>query len=72
MDSINNSNAIPRRMDVERHTPCEHAIRFAMRAVEQSGAHPLLTDAVVLLQQAFDKVADYVDLQPVADEVSPC
>jgi hypothetical protein len=34
-----------------------------MLAVEIVGAHPLLTDAVVLLGQAREKVADYVDCE---------
>jgi hypothetical protein len=42
-------------------TPAETAIRDAMLAVEDAGADPLLTEAINLLQQARDKVADYVD-----------
>ena len=57
----------PRRIQMQKWTPAEHAIRQAMIAVEQAGAHPLLTDAVVLLGQAQDKVADYVD----SKETSP-
>lgn len=34
-----------------------------MLAVEETGCDPLLTDAVNLLQQARDRVADYVDRQ---------
>ncbi len=52
---------IPRRCDVLRNTPAELAIREAMKLVESVGAHPLLTDAVMLLEQARHKVADYVD-----------
>ena len=50
-----------RRIDVTRLTPAETAIRDAMLAVEDAGADPLLTEAINLLQQARDKVADYVD-----------
>ena len=50
-----------RRMDFERMTPTEKAIHYAILAVENEGAHPLLTDAVVLLEQAKNKVADFVD-----------
>lgn len=39
----------------------ERAIHNAIQAVEEGPAHPLLTDAVVLLGKAKDKVADYVD-----------
>ena len=42
-------------------TPAEKAVYDAMQVVEAAGAHPLLTDAVVLLGQARDKVADYVE-----------
>ena len=52
---------IARRYRVDLQTPAEGSIRDAIEAVEAVGAHPLLTDAVVLLGQALDKVADYVD-----------
>ena len=52
---------IPRRCQLELLTTEEYAIRNAIVLVEQLGADPRLTDAVVLLQQARDKVADYVD-----------
>lgn len=42
-------------------SPAEKAIREARLAVEDMGADLLLTDAVVLLSQAQDKVADFVD-----------
>lgn len=51
----------PRRQCLYLMTPAELAIYNAVQAVEEVGADPLLTDAVVLLQQARDKVADYVD-----------
>ncbi len=54
-------NDIPRRNRLDLNTPAELAIRDAMLAVETVGAHPLLTDAVVLLGQAREKVADFVD-----------
>lgn len=52
---------LPRRCYVDRYTPAETAIREAMRYVEDAGCHQLLTEAVVLLGQAKDKVADFVD-----------
>lgn len=55
-------NGFPRRNRVDLYTPAETAIREAMLAVENAGAHPLLTDAVVLLSQAKEKVADFVEL----------
>jgi hypothetical protein len=61
-------NGFPRRNRIDLYTPAETAIREAMLAVESSGAHPLLTDAVSLLEQAKNKVADFVDL---ADHPAP-
>jgi hypothetical protein len=57
----------PRRCDIERNTITERAIRSAMALVEQLPADPLHTDAVVLLQQALDRIADYVDGVPRVD-----
>ena len=54
-------NDIPRRARVDLYTPAETAIRNAMIVVEEAGAHPLLTEAITLLSQAKDKVADFVD-----------
>lgn len=55
-------NGIPRRMRTDLHTPAEAAITLAMAAVEEAGAHPLLTQAVMLLADARNKVADSVEL----------
>jgi hypothetical protein len=55
------SNEIPRRIRIDLMTPAELAIRNAMAEVEKAGADVLLTDAVILLQQAQNKVADFVD-----------
>lgn len=52
---------IPRRIRLDLNTPAELAIRAAIDAVEAAGAHVLLTEAVILLSQAREKVADYVD-----------
>lgn len=52
-----------RRAYVERWTPAEKAIRDACHLVEGVGAHPLLTEVVVLLQEAFNRLADYTDAQ---------
>lgn len=56
-------STIPRRIRVDLYTPSEKAIANAMQEVEKMGAHTLLTEAVILLQQAKDKVADYIDAQ---------
>jgi len=52
---------IPRRCRIDKMSGPELAIRDAMLAVEEMGAHPFLTDAVVLLSKAQARVADYVD-----------
>ena len=55
-------DGFPRRSRLDLSTPAELAIRAAVEAVESAGAHPLLTDAVILLQQAREKVADFVEI----------
>jgi hypothetical protein len=52
---------VPRRIDMSRWTPAERAIQHAVDAIEAMGADVRLTDAVILLSQARDKVADFVD-----------
>lgn len=52
---------IPRRLCVDKMTPAELAIREASLAVEAAGADLRLTQAVMLLQAAREKVADFVD-----------
>ena len=52
---------LPRRCFLDKLTPAELSIHNAIQAVEAAGANPLLTDAVMLLVEAKDKVADYVD-----------
>lgn len=47
---------------VPEWTAAEHAIAAAVAAVEAMPGHPLLTDAVMLLCRARDKVADFVEL----------
>lgn len=57
-----------RRNDVTQMTPAEKAIMAAMDAVESAGCHPKLTNAVVLLQQVRDEVADFVELPAYAQQ----
>lgn len=59
-------NKIPRRAYLDQNTPAELAIYHAMQAVEKVGAHPLLTEAIILLGKAKDSVADYVDREQTA------
>jgi len=57
------SNEIPRRARTELMTPEELAILGLSWQIEELGAHPLLTDVVVSLSNAREKLADWVDLQ---------
>lgn len=52
---------LPRRIRLDLNTPAELAIRNAMKEIEKMEASTLLTDAVVLLGQALNLVADYID-----------
>lgn len=52
---------IPRPIDRQRWTEAEHDIQAAVDRVESMGAHELLTEAVILLGRARDKVAEFVD-----------
>jgi hypothetical protein len=51
-----------RRNDIDLMSSTEKAIWEVKGRVEAMGAHPLLTDATVLLSQAQDKVADYLEM----------
>ena len=57
------SNGVPRRNRVDLATPLENKIHEARAAVEAAAAHPLLTDASILITQALEKVVDFVDLK---------
>lgn len=59
MKTINN---FPRRNRLDLYTSAENAISAAVDAVERTGSHPLLTDAVILLGNAKAKVADHAEL----------
>lgn len=52
---------IPRRCRLDLMVAAERAIYDAAQAVEAMPADVRLTDAVILLGQARDKVADFVD-----------
>lgn len=51
----------PRRIHVELLSAAELAIREAVAQVEKMPADVRLTDAVILLQSAREKVADFID-----------
>lgn len=55
------TDQIPRRNRIDQFSPAEKAIFDAAQVVESMPAHPRLTDAVVLLSQAREAVADCVD-----------
>jgi hypothetical protein len=55
------SHDIPRRLRLDQMTHAERAIYEASVAVEALGADTRLTAAVILLGQARDRVADFVD-----------
>lgn len=57
-------DGFPRRNRIDLATHAEGEIRRARDAVESEGAHPLLTEAVILLGQALDKVADFMEIEP--------
>lgn len=54
-------DSFPTRSDLQMMTPAEIAITDAMQAVEEAGASTALTDAIVLLGRARDRVADHVE-----------
>jgi len=54
-------DGIPTRADRTLMTPAELAITAAMHAVEDAGASIALTDAVILLGKARDRVADHAE-----------
>jgi hypothetical protein len=56
-------NKFPRRSCIYLLTPAEKAVYDAVQAVENVGADVRLTDAVMLLQQVREKLADYFDEQ---------
>lgn len=60
-------STFPRRNRLDLNTPAEKAIFSAMQEVEKAGAHPLLTEAVILLGKAKDLISDYVDMGVSSD-----
>ena len=70
------NNEIPRRSRLDLVTPEEKALYEMVWQIEKLGAHVLLTDVVVLLGQAREKLADWVELiaaqQSVQADVMSC
>jgi len=54
-------DGIPSRASVQHWSSAEIAINAAMREVEASGGSPALTEAINLLLQAKDRVADHME-----------
>ena len=52
---------LTRRYYVAQWTPAERAIKEAIKIVEAAGSDASLTDAVMFLDKAFGRVADFVD-----------
>ena len=59
--SILMSSHVPRRNRIDLNTPAELAIRAAVEAVEILRADPRLTEVVLMLDRAREKLADFVD-----------
>lgn len=55
------ANTIPRRARLDLCEPAELAIVEAVGKIEELGADEKLTNAINLLHQARELVADYVD-----------
>jgi hypothetical protein len=62
-------NGFPRRIRRDLWLPAERVIQEAVDLVEQLGADVALTDAVILLGKARERVADYIDEH--YDELEP-
>ncbi len=56
-------NGFPRRNRIDLWTPLEKEIRKAHDAVENAGAHPLLTEAGSKILEAFELVADWTETE---------
>lgn len=56
-------NGFPRRYQLNHLTETEELIKKSKWFVEHIGTHPLLTEAIMLLEQAQNKVADFIELK---------
>lgn len=57
----------PRRCYLEKMTPEERGIHDMIKKVENLGCDVRLTETIILLGQARDKLSDFVDGIPPAD-----
>ena len=58
---MSNENNVPRRAHLELNIAGERAIRDAILAVELHGCHQQLTEVVVMLEAAKQKLGDWYD-----------
>lgn len=68
----NSFEDIPRRSQMQQWSVAEYSIFSAIQTVEFTGCHPLLTEAVQLLVQAKEKVADFVDQEQAQVKTYSC
>lgn len=54
-------NDFPRRNQMDKCFPPELKIDDAIRSVDEAGADPKLTDAIIKLQEARELVSDWFD-----------
>lgn len=57
------NNTIPRRVRIDLFSKEEKAIYDVQQMIEHMEADPILTDVGLLLSQARNRLADYVDKQ---------
>jgi hypothetical protein len=55
------NNEVPRRNNLALFKPSEIAILKAMAEVENMGADPTLTEAIIKLQEVRKIISDYID-----------
>ena len=67
---MNPKNEIPGRIRLDLNTPAELAITNAMQEIEKLPPDVRLTDAIILLSKAKEKLSDYVD-EKLAIENAP-
>ena len=68
MNKIRTKSGLLRKQNLLFCTNSELKIRDAMLEVELLGCDTALTDAVMLLQSALDKVSDYIDSQMTMED----
>jgi len=54
-------DGFPRRNRIECLIPTEKAIYDVVQTIEELGAHPALTDVVIMLQEVRSKLADWAE-----------